>query len=71
MRIAEIVYASVKLVTDIKGKLEKLSDLKTPLVTGETNRDHETRSATRNDQPDNRTMYGVGLSTAASLKSVQ
>ena len=68
MRIAEIVYASVKLVTDIKGKLEKLSDLKTPII-GEINRDRETRSATRDVQLDNRTAYGVGLSTAASLKT--
>ena len=68
IEIADIVYASVKLVTDIKRRLEQLTDPKTPTApptTNDTNCQFETHSIRENIQSDTRTAYGANLSTVA------
>ena len=72
IQIADTVYASVKLVTDIKKKLERLADSKTPTIlptNSDINCDYEMHPAKADSQPDARTAYGVGLSTAAPRKA--
>ena len=70
MQITDTVYASVKLVTELKKRLERLTDPKNPTVPlNEAGCEIETHSVEESIQPDTRTAYGAGLSTAAPRRA--